>query len=240
MDQQSPVKPYDAVVFDLDGTLIDSAPDIHAAINHVLAEKGYAPLSLPDVTGFIGNGVARLVERAFHHRQANLGADGLAKTIQRFTDIYAGSSAVLTRPYPGVAEALDVLNRQGVKLGVCTNKPEALARSILDELGLGRHFKTVIGGDSCRTRKPNPEPLLACLDQLGGAPPRALYIGDSATDVQTARAAGMPVLLVTYGYTTTRPADLGADGLIDRLDDWARRGAAGAGGKAGTAPSSTA
>ncbi|MEZ5932007.1 MAG: phosphoglycolate phosphatase [Alphaproteobacteria bacterium] len=211
------IQAYDAVVFDLDGTLIDSAPDIRVAINRVLAEDGLAPLDLPLVTSFIGNGVAKLVERAYRHRQAPLAGDDFDETVARFADSYARKAAVLSRTFPGVIEGLNALKADGLRLGICTNKPEALSRAILDQLGLAVFFDVVIGGDSCAAKKPDPAPLLACLDTLAVDPGQALYVGDSETDVQTARAAGVPVLVVTYGYAAVPADQLGADGVVDSI-----------------------
>lgn len=220
MDMPEPRRLFDAVVFDLDGTLIDSAPDIHAAINHIIAEDGFPPLSLPLITSFIGNGVATLVERAYRHLGALPSDQDLDVTVARFADVYAQNAAVLTRPYPGVVDGLEALKRSGVRLGVCTNKPSAIAWSILKALDIGDVFDAVIGGDSCARRKPDPEPLFACIDALGAAPMHAIYIGDSETDVQTAFAAGVRMVAVTYGYAQVEPADLGADATIDRIDLW--------------------
>jgi phosphoglycolate phosphatase len=217
MDQQSSVRPHDAVVFDLDGTLIDSAPDIRAAINTVMAEDGLPPLDLALVTSFIGNGVARLVERAYRHQGNELPADIFDTTVARFSDTYTRNAAVLTRPFPGVFTGLDALKQNGLRLGVCTNKPRAITDSILEQLGLAPFFDAVIGGDSCTTKKPDPAPLLTCLAALSAEPGRSLYVGDSETDVQTARAAGVPVLVVTYGYAPAAD-QLGADGVIERID----------------------
>jgi phosphoglycolate phosphatase len=209
-----------AVLFDLDGTLIDSVPDIHAALNSLLAEEGLRPLSVPRVTGFVGHGVARLVDRAFAHLDRPLRGEALDAMVVRFSALYGAKAAVLTRPFPGVEPALAALHAQGIRLGVCTNKPAAITRSILKALGLAPRFDAVIGGDSTPERKPGPAPLLACLKALDAPAGRALYIGDSETDVLTARNAGLPVILVSYGYTGIPAAALGADLVIDRLDHW--------------------
>lgn len=184
------------VVFDLDGTLIDSAPDIHAAVNRMLVDEGLAALDLPTVTSFIGNGLPRLVARVM----ATCGiADGQHDRLTRATlDHYNAAPAVLTRPYAGVAEALAALAAAGHRLGVCTNKPEAPARTILDALGLMRHLSEVVGGDRLPVNKPDPRPLQACIDALGGGP--AVYVGDSEVDAATAIAARVPFAIFTEGY----------------------------------------
>jgi phosphoglycolate phosphatase len=184
------------IVFDLDGTLIDSAPDIHAAACRVLAEEGLAPMTPAEVRGMIGHGVAHLVGRL-------LAAHGLppegaqhARMTASFTAGYEGA-VHLTRPYPGVVPALARLAATGARLGICTNKPHAATLAVLDHLGLGP-FGVVVGGDSLAVRKPAPAPLRAALAALGDGP--ALYVGDSEVDAETAAAAGVPFLLYTEGY----------------------------------------
>lgn len=213
---------FDAIVFDLDGTLIDSAPDIQRAINEVLIEEDLAPLPLPIVTSFIGHGVGKLVEQAYRHHGVSMNTTELAERTARFSATYARHATKRTVVFPGVVDGLSILRDRGIKLGVCTNKPLALSEQILNDLRLRPFLDVVIGGDSCATRKPSPEPLWACLNSLHVDLNRSLYVGDSETDVTTARAAGVPVILVTYGYTK-RPVDsLGANALvhgIDRLAD---------------------
>ncbi|MBN8633542.1 MAG: phosphoglycolate phosphatase [Rhodobacterales bacterium] len=192
------------VVFDLDGTLIDSAPDIHAAVARMLATEGLPPLPLDVVRGFIGNGVVVLVERV-------MAASGIAaaehpRLLARFQAEYDSSPSALTTVFAGVEEALATLTERGHPLGVCTNKPEATSRAILGDLGLLRHFGTVLGGDSLLHRKPRPEPLLHSFRQLGAA--RGLYVGDSEVDGETALAAGVPFFLFTRGYRKAEPAEI--------------------------------
>ena len=189
------------VVFDLDGTLVDSAPDLHAAANRMLAELGRPPLSLAQVTGFIGNGVPKLVERCL---QATGGVEGLqAGALARFRRHYDASPAELTRPYPGAVAALQALRGAGRRLGVCTNKPEAPARKLLALLGMHRHFDAVVGGDSLAVQKPDPAPLCHAIAALGGDPGSALYVGDSEVDAATAENAGVAFALFTQGYRRT-------------------------------------
>ena len=195
-----------AIIFDLDGTLIDSAPDIHAAVARALAEEGAPPLSFETVRGFIGNGLPILVERVIAARKERLDPVRRADLTQRVMRYYAAASADLTTVYPGVLGALAVLAAKGHPMGVCTNKPEGAARDVLNALGLGGFFQAVIGGETLPQRKPHPAPLLATRDQLGAA--RALYVGDSEVDAETALAAGIPLLLYTEGYRKTPIADL--------------------------------
>jgi len=195
-----------ALIFDLDGTLIDSAPDIHAAIVRTLADEGQPPLDLDRVRGFIGNGVPVLIDRTM----AALGeaADPVrrADLIARFLAHYEPASADLTTVYPGVRTALQALQEAGHAMGLCTNKPAGPARDILAAFGLLPFFATIIGGDSLPERKPHPAPLLAARAALAGS--AALYVGDSEVDAETAAAAGIPLLLFTEGYRKTPVSDL--------------------------------
>lgn len=195
-----------AVIFDLDGTLIDSAPDIHAAIARTLAEEGQPPLSFDTVRGFIGNGVPVLIDRVMAARGERPDPTRRADLTARFLSQYEAASADLTTLYPGVRAALQALNDAGHPLGLCTNKPAGAARDILAAFDLLPFFAVVIGGDSLPTRKPHPEPLLATLCALKAA--HGLFVGDSEVDAQTAAAAGMPFLLFTEGYRKAPVADL--------------------------------
>lgn len=196
-----------AVIFDLDGTLIDSAPDLHAAVNVALAELGRPALSLAQVTSFVGNGVAKLVERSLEATGGG-GADLRADALARFHNAYAVAPAALTRPYPGARAALAALAGAGFALGLCTNKPEAPARAILESLGLADVFETVIGGDTLAVLKPDPAPLRAAVARLGAG--AAFYVGDSETDEATARNAGVPFFFFTGGYRKKAAEDFTA------------------------------
>lgn len=191
------------IVFDLDGTLIDSAPDLHAAANRMLAEEGAAALSLDEVIGFIGNGIPTLVERVMRAR--GLDQERHSDLLARYRAFYDADAATLTRPYPGVVAALSTLARAGHQMGICTNKPEAPARSIIAGLDLAAFFPVIVGGDSCATKKPDPAPLVQTFARLGPeSPGGAVYVGDSEVDAETARAAGVPFLLFTEGYRKSR------------------------------------
>lgn len=187
-----------AVIFDLDGTLIDSAPDLHAAVNRTLDDLRRPPLTLERVAGFVGNGVPTLVERCL---EATGGlAEDFDRALARFREHYARSPAQLTRPFPGVELTLERLTLSGLALGVCTNKPQELAVTILEELGMMPFIRTVVGGDATPKLKPNPAPLLLCLDRLGADGTSALYVGDSEIDAETAFRAKVPFALFSGGY----------------------------------------
>ncbi len=192
------------IVFDLDGTLIHSAPDIHDAVNRMLADESLAPLSLERVTSFVGNGVPRLVERVMRDR--GLDPARHAELMAVFLRYYEANPTRLTRPFPGVEAALKALAGKGHVLGVCTNKPAGVAADILEKLGLGHYFKTVFGGDSLPEKKPDPKPLLACIKAMGGG--EAIYVGDSEVDAECAERAGVPFILFAGGYRKTAPEKL--------------------------------
>lgn len=211
-----------AIVFDLDGTLIDSAPDLQAAINRMLAGLGRAPLTVDAVKGMIGDGVPKLVERAFAATGGlpDGGADGLAAWVARFGEDYENSGFPLTRPFAGVLDVLAELKADGRPLAVCTNKPQVATEEILDRLGLAGFFGAVVGGDAIPgLRKPDPGHPLAALAALGVAPARAVMVGDHANDLACARRAGMPAILCAWGYSRTPVAEMGADAVIERIED---------------------
>jgi phosphoglycolate phosphatase len=187
-----------AVVFDLDGTLIDSAPDLHMAANRMLDDLRRPPLTLENVTSFVGNGVPSLVTRCLAATGGP--ANDFDYAISRFREHYARAPAHLTRPYVGVEMMLQQLTEFGFALGVCTNKPYEFAVTILEQLGMMRFIGAVVGGDTSPKLKPDPAPLLLCLDRLGAAPTSTLYVGDSEIDAETAFRAKVPFALYSGGY----------------------------------------
>lgn len=184
-----------AIVFDLDGTLVDSAPDIAAAANRLLEEMTLAPLPVPLLTSFIGHGIPDLVHRVMAAR--GLPRERHKALNARMIALYSERPAELSRPYPGVPEMLARLAGKGHRLGVCTNKYRGLSLAILEALDLARHFDVVIGGDSLAVKKPDPAPLHAAFERLGAT---GLYVGDSEVDAETAAAAGCDFALFTEGY----------------------------------------
>ena len=208
-------------VFDLDGTLVDSVADIHAALDRLMAGRALPGFERPEVIRMIGDGVRMLVTRA-------LAARGLPfeeAALDAFMADYEANAAVLTRPFEGMPEALDSLAAEGWRMAVCTNKPEAAARSLLDSLGLSGRFAALGGGDSFPVRKPDPGHLRATLAAAGGTPDRAVMIGDHHNDVRAAAGCGVPCIFAGWGYgpvhmaegapVAARPADL--PGLITAL-----------------------
>jgi len=159
-----------AIVWDLDGTLVDSAPDLASALNTVLDKRGFFTLSITEVRAMIGNGVPKLVERGFNAVGVRPDQLQLDELIAMFVKAYKACATDNTRPYPGVVEALQAIHGMNIPMGVCTNKPEAFTRQILEGLGLANYFSNVVGGDTTSTRKPDPQPVLACLRGLLSEP----------------------------------------------------------------------
>lgn len=196
-----------AVVFDFDGTLVDSAPDIHAAANCVLAERELPRLDLPVIKSFIGNGVAVLMQRCLEHVSGPTNPAELQHAVTRFLHHYGREPASRTVLFPGVRDMLAGLARRGDRLGICTNKPEALTRTVLRDLDIDV-FEVVIGGDTLPTRKPDPTGLLSVIKTLDGDPASAIFVGDSEVDGATAQAAGVKFALFTCGYRKVPVADI--------------------------------
>ncbi len=213
------LKPVRILICDLDGTLVDSAPDLTSAVNDLLAEATRPPLSEAAVRRMVGDGVAKLVERALAASGGVPDARTLADYVARYLAFYEGRMTELTRPYTGAVETLSDLKSAGWRLAVCTNKPEAPSRHLLAALGLGGLFEAVAGGDTFTVRKPDPGHVQGVLDILGAAPGDAVMLGDSLNDVLAARAAGLPVIAIASGYGPVPAHELGADALIHTFAD---------------------
>jgi phosphoglycolate phosphatase len=206
-----------AIIFDLDGTLVDSAEDLRAAINKLLGQAGLRSIEANEIKGMIGDGVLKLVERALV--AANGDPAQKDALLGRFLEIYQANPTTLTRCYPGVAETLEVLRRKDFRLAVVTNKPVFATNKILEALSLAEFFPVVIGGDSLQKRKPDPAPLLEAARQLEVDVGQLLMVGDNIHDVEAAHAAGMCCVAVSYGYHHRPPSEFNADRLIDRFDE---------------------
>ncbi|MFG1305380.1 phosphoglycolate phosphatase [Xanthobacter autotrophicus] len=210
------------VAFDLDGTLVDTAPDLLDALDMVLAPHKIPPVNRDEARNMIGGGARLLIVRALKSEGVALPDAEVEAMTQRFIAHYADNIAVGSRPFPGLLEALDRLSAKGVSLAVCTNKLEHLARLLLDALDLTGRFSVITGADTYPRSKPDPLPLLSTITAAGGSAARSIMVGDSITDVLTARATGVPVVAVSFGYTETPAAELGADALIHHFDELER------------------
>lgn len=208
-----------AVAFDLDGTLVDSVHDIHAAVNRVRAEEGLADLPLPQVADLVGRGSEDLIHRilAFDLPEAEVAAR-MAGCLERYLGHYRALNGTLSVLYPGVEEGLAAFRERGLRLAVVTNKWQELADDLLVRCGLRDYFDVVYGGDALPARKPDPLPLLQVCADFAIAPGALLMIGDSSNDARAARAAGCPVLVLPYGYNHGQPVQsIDADGIVSSL-----------------------
>jgi len=206
------------IAFDLDGTLVDTAPDLVGTLNLLLQEEGLSPLPLDEARPFIGRGARWLIERGFQAANAPLAPERGPELFDRFIAHYLAHIADESRPFPGVMAALSQLRSAGAKLAVCTNKRTDLSVALLDALELSPLFAAVIGADAAPASKPDPRHLEAAVAAAGGVLERALLVGDAATDAGAARAAGTPLVLVSFGYTEIPAKDLAPDILIDHFD----------------------
>jgi len=202
------------IVFDLDGTLVDTAPDLLLTLNTVLGEEGRDWIDAPHVRELVGRGARVMIEEGLKLTGAPGNKAQIDDLFDRFVDLYARNIDHLSRPFDGVVEALDRFAGAGARLGVCTNKREALSVDLLTKLDLIKYFPVVLGVDSLAVHKPDPAHLTQTIARLGGDETRAIMVGDSITDVKTAQAAGIPVIVVDFGYTEIPPQDLGGDALV--------------------------
>ncbi len=206
------------VVFDLDGTLVDTAPDLVATLNAVFAREGLAPVPYEVARNMVGAGARRMIELGLKAEGRTLPAREVDRMFDEFITYYAAHIADHSRPFPGLNGALDQLAARGARFAVCTNKLEWLSRLLLDALNLSVRFEAICGQDTFGMHKPDPEILRRTIMQAGGSLERAVMVGDSVTDIDTARAAAVPVIAVDFGYTETPVAQLGPDRIIGHFD----------------------
>jgi phosphoglycolate phosphatase len=211
--------PDRAVIFDLDGTLVDTAPDLMRATNHVLEGLGRRAISMDEVRSFVGHGARALLTRGLAATGGVPENYDVEPDYQRFVDYYSANIADGSAPFPGVVKLLERLRGEGFGLGVCTNKLEGLSVQLLDALDMSRHFGSVVGPDTLGVAKPDPRPFREAVSRLGLVAPRAVMVGDSETDVLTARNAGVPVIGVPFGYTPRPVAEFGPDRVIAHFDE---------------------
>ncbi|MDX2288710.1 MAG: HAD family hydrolase [Hyphomicrobiaceae bacterium] len=205
------------VVFDLDGTLVDTAPDLVNATNHVLTRQGLDPVAACELRPWVSFGARRMIEEALAAHGIAQGQAEVDEMLAAFIVHYAANIAVDSRPFPGMIAALDRLKAAGARLSVCTNKRESLSRQLLAALGVMDRFAGLAGRDTFPVCKPDPAHVTGAIALAGGARDRAVMVGDSLNDVLAAKAAGVPVVAVSFGYTDIPAQDLGADIVIDHF-----------------------
>ena len=206
------------VVFDLDGTLVDTAPDLIETLNVVFGREGLPSIAYAEARNMIGGGVRRMIESALQLEGRSLKTREIDRMLADFLAHYAAHIADRSRPFPGLDAALDMLAARGCRFAVCTNKLEKLSRLLLDTLGLAARFAAICGQDTFGIQKPDPEMLRRTVDVAGGNIRHAIMVGDSETDIATARAAGIPVVAVDFGYSEAPITDFRPDRLISHFD----------------------
>jgi phosphoglycolate phosphatase len=207
---------FDIVAFDLDGTLADTAADLADALNHALDALGRPRLPLGEIRLMVGHGTRALMRRGL--AATGGGSEALVETgLRELTGYYENNICVLTTAYDGANEAINALRAMDVRTAICTNKPERLARALVDALGWASKFDAIIGGDTLSVAKPDAAPLFEAINRCGGG--RALYVGDSITDADTARAANLPFIAVSFGFRDRPVERLGPDAIIDSFGD---------------------
>lgn len=209
------------IVFDLDGTLVETAPDLVATTNAVLARYDITPVDRAFLATAVGRGARAMISRVLDHQSVAYDEAGLETLYQDFIAHYAENIAVHSQPFPNLLATLDTLAARGFVFAVCTNKLEALSRRLLDALEMTARFAAIAGPDTVGASKPDPAHLLGAIRLAGGTPERAVMVGDSAPDIDAAKAAGIPSIAVTFGYTPVPARDLGADRLIDDFSELA-------------------
>lgn len=209
--------PAPLIVFDLDGTLVDTAPDLVETLNTILMPEGVPPIAYHEARKVVGAGARIMIKRAFALHDMICDDTNLERLFNSYLDHYAEHLADQSQPFPGVEQTLDELAAQGFRLAVCTNKLEGLAKLLLDRLNLTQRFDFICGQDTFGVPKPDPTPLLRTISASNASRDRAVMIGDSATDVRTARAAKIGVVAVDFGYSDVPASELGADRLVSRF-----------------------
>lgn len=208
-----------AVIFDLDGTLVDTAPDLMRATNHVLESLGRRPITMDEVRVFVGHGARALLTRGLAATGGLPDGYDVEPDYNRFVTFYSANIAGGSAPFPGLIALLDRLRDDGIAMGVCTNKLEGLSVQLLDALDMRKYFGSVVGPDTLGIAKPDPRPFHESVARLGLTNAMAIMVGDSETDILTARNAGVPVIGVPFGYTPRPVADYGPDKVIGHFDE---------------------
>ncbi len=207
------------VAFDLDGTLVETAPDLIAATNHVLDHEGLPPIAPEVLRPAISFGAAAMIAKGLAHHGITAERPAIEAHLDRFLAYYTANIAATSHAFPGLEPALDRLTAQGARLTVCTNKRAAMSEQLLGELRLRQRFAALAGRDTFPVCKPHPDHLTGAIRLAGGDPARAIMVGDSAVDISTAKAAGIPIIAVTFGYTDVHVRDLAPDAVIEHYDE---------------------
>jgi phosphoglycolate phosphatase len=212
------MQPAPTIVFDLDGTLVDTAPDLVGTLNTLLARERLPPIAYADARNMVGGGARVMLERALAAEGRTLETTELDHLVADFIAHYSDHISDVSRPFVGAEAALETFDKLGCRLAVCTNKLEWLSVRLLDRLGLSRHFAAICGADTFGVSKPHPAILHGTIQRAGGRTDHAVMVGDSITDIAVARAAGIPVIAVDFGYTEIPVAQLGPDCVISSFD----------------------
>jgi phosphoglycolate phosphatase len=210
--------PVQALIFDLDGTLVDTAPDLLLATNHALALADRQPITMQQIRQFVGMGAMNLIERGIEATGPELSRPDVIHLHAAMLDYYGANIASESVVFDGLTNLFEQAKSHGLQLGVCTNKIENLSRKLLKELSIDHLFGSVIGGDTLPVMKPDPEPLRAAARKIGVDPANVIMFGDSETDIRTAQNAGVPVIAVTFGYTTQHVSAFNPTHVIDHYD----------------------
>lgn len=209
---------FSCILFDLDGTLVDTAPDLIGALNHVLSLNDLSHIPDHLIRPYVGHGAIAAMKRGFAYHDRAVDEDHLKNAHKQFLDHYIENISATSRPYPGAEPLLRSLFADGHRLGVCTNKKEQMSIRLLSQLGLADLFHAICGADSVANHKPHREHILTTIDKAGGDLRKSVMVGDTKTDVDAAKAANIPVVLLSHGYTPTPVEELGADLVIDHFD----------------------
>ncbi|NMG40066.1 HAD-IA family hydrolase [Chelativorans sp. ZYF759] len=207
------------IVFDLDGTLIDTAPDLLASLNHCLLCEDMNPVEAAELRRYVGMGARVMIQRAFAAGQRDLDEETLSRMMEVFLDHYTTGMPGTSAPYPGLLATLDRLEDAGYAFAICTNKLERLSVSLVEKLEIAHRFRAVCGADTFAFRKPDPRHLLETIAKAGGVPSRSIMVGDSRTDIDTAKAAGIPVVAVDFGYTDRHVREFEPSHIISHYDE---------------------
>lgn len=209
----------EALIFDLDGTLVDTAPDLMAATNHVLKTLKRRPISMDEVRSFVGHGARALIARGCEATGDPVDSRAIETLYQEFVIYYAANIADNSVPYPGLLAFLDRCKAQGLVMGVCTNKLESLSVRLLHALDMTKYFGAIVGPDTTGVAKPDPKPYFETVRRIGGDPSASMMFGDSETDIRTGQNAGVPVLAVSFGYTAKHVSAFNPTHIIDHYDE---------------------